>query len=203
MNSSPNSKRNLVEHPYFFGVYANMARHNVFKILSEIAERTGTGKPANNEDKMWEADIIACLNETESKKKRNLPEVQRKVILKLHEHFRFLKALNTTLNADDPDYKKYYDVMRSFLEQLDNTRNQFSHAIHTQTPFNFNLIRWMDYIFDDGLKVLRTRVTLDEKKLLHIKDMKGLRRLKMNMGEELKDQNLTKYSNIISMEKIP
>lgn len=173
MIQQSDTKRNLKEHSWYFGVYANMARHNVFKILNEIAERTGTKRPGS-ESNMRQADVIACLNGEGNNKERNLPDIQRQVVKRLHEYFRFLKALNKTLNAESPDYKMYYGVLRSFLEQLDNVRNEMSHAVHGKSPFNPELIGWMEYIFDDGLKELRTRVPLNEQRLLPLKRYEGL-----------------------------
>lgn len=173
MNSTPAS-RNLEQHPYYFGLFANMARHNVYRILSEIAIKTETGKPSDSETRMWEADVINCLKKSSSANKENLPEKQRRVMEKLHEQFPFLRALNITLNADNPDYNKYYDEMRTILEQLENTRNGLSHAIHKPTSFNEEIIKWLEFIYEDGLKTVRKRIKLDDTKTSFLERYRGM-----------------------------
>lgn len=198
MNTNTTTIRSLQQHPYYFGLFSNMARHNVYRILYEMAVRTETGKPAENEINMWEAGVIKCLNETSDNKKENLPEKQRRVIEKVHQQFPFLRALNITLNADNPDYKKYYGVLRTILEQLENTRNVLSHAIHKQTAFNQEIIKWLEFIFDDGLKTVRTRIKLDEKKTAFLERYRGIdkktKKPKLNTAFEFsfnKNKNIT------------
>ncbi len=171
------SKRTLQEHPQYFGVFANMARHNVYLILHEIADRTGLPKPPG-EESLHKSSVIRILDNTVPDKdleagKINRPDKCKHVIKLLNDHFRFLPLLNISLDAKNPDTIKYYQVMCMFLIQLDTTRNQYTHAIYNKTRFNKDLLKMLEIIFDEGLRDVKSRFALGEEVLNHLRRWKG------------------------------
>lgn len=177
MENSATSKKNLHHDPQYFGVFANLARHNVYNILCEIADRTGLHQPATEEG-LTKAQVIGILNPDLSNKdlqlkKINRPDTCKKVIDQLNRHFRFLPILNYTLDAGNPDSLVYFNVISRFIEQLESTRNQYTHAISTAKNFNGELIRCLEIIFDDGLPKIKERFQLEETDMNHLRRYKG------------------------------
>lgn len=179
MNTDVSSKIALKSQPYYFGVYANIARHNVFNVLNHIAEKTGLGKHGG-EDKMWEAMVIKVLNpDFKAGKKSNfsVPDIQRRVIEYLHLYFPFLKALNLKLDAANQDPTRYYELLKLFLTLLEQTRNQYNHAIAEPAVFTERLIELLNIIFDDGLLVIKERFQLQEVQIKHLRRYDGMDRV--------------------------
>ncbi|MEP7318056.1 MAG: hypothetical protein ABI921_04935 [Panacibacter sp.] len=158
--------------PWIFGVYANMARHNVYRILADIADRCKTRKGIS-EDKLSAIDVLTILKNTDDADSER-PDKCKRVIELLYKHFPFLRYLNKTLEAGDADPQVYYDVMQQLLDTLNNVRNQYSHAMHGEQAFSKEIIRWMVFSFDNGIPEIKKRFGLDEKALEYLRRYKGM-----------------------------
>ena len=173
MKPSIPSKLNLKDHAWYFGVYANMARHNVYKVLTEISIRSGIAAGVD-ESSLTNALVIKILNPAFTDidlqyTKGNRSIKQWEIIELLNKHFPFLKALNKTLDAANPSQLTYYNVICEFIQELNQVRNQYSHAIYTTKPFSSTLFKFLDWIFDDGLKLVVERLKLKEEDVKHLR----------------------------------
>ena len=176
METKAAGKKSLQTDPQYFGAFANIARHNVYKILYEIAESTGLSKPAT-EESLHKCSVIKVLNASIADSNLNEGKINRPdkclhVIKLLNKHFRFLALLNKSLHAENQDPANYYEMMRLFLDQLDAIRNQYTHAINKKQLFNSDLISKLEIVFDEGLPVLKERFRLDEKEIDHLRRFK-------------------------------
>ena len=191
------SKRSLESDPQYFGVFANMARHNVFKIFHEISERTKLPLPPN-EGGLSSCPVMKALDPSisyDELRNSGMPEINRPdkcmhIISLLNHYFRFLPLLNQTLDAGNPDPGQYHKIMCLFLDQLDAVRNQYTHAISKRVSFNDELITKLEFIFDGGLPAIKERFQMDENMMNHLRRYKGLNK----KGDKPKDNHAFKYA---------
>lgn len=181
MNYIPSSKRSLNSDPFYFGVFANLARHNAYKIISDISNRTNIASPATEEN-FEAAELFKLLKPTSGI--HDVVKINKAVDLLL-KNFRFLAPLNITLKADEPDSKEYHSVLTAILNQLENVRNAYSHFFHSPLVFDRKIIKWMEYIFDAALQKVR--------KDFNIKGDENLNHLIRSKGKGKKNNNF-KYS---------
>jgi hypothetical protein len=154
MTTTPMPKRcNSKEQPHYFGTYLNMARHNAFMILNYLSDKyrdTSKGEDKELEEgKLHQAALFRVL-------KNNKPDEVYALIGDLRHYFPFLRyqdvlneQLKGTVSADavldlallmrggsvpmkavkpaELQPKDYADVLRHFLELLNQLRNAFSH----------------------------------------------------------------------------
>lgn len=155
---------NLNTHPYYFGVYANMARHNVFMILNDIAAKTGIPIPEideNKEEELFDGQgrlshpVFAVLSDGADK------VLQKRVIELLYYHFPMLNALSYTLYADNASPLKYYETLERIFYNLEQLRNFYTHAHHKPVQPDMRVFAWMEKVFDDARDEAKRRFNLD------------------------------------------
>lgn len=154
------------------GAYANIARHNVFLILNDIAIKAGqpqTDKESlfvvGNRSKLPTFDkaelqhpVLAALKGTDK-------VVQTRIIELLYFHFPFLKSLSFTLYADNPSPDKYYNLLSIIFYSLEVYRNYYTHVHHSEVTINPYIVRYINDIFDDAISIAKERFNLNEDEL--------------------------------------
>jgi hypothetical protein len=167
MTDSTLPKRcNSKEQPHYFGTYLNMARHNAFMIINYLSTKY-TGASSNDDAKTAQSPVLSLL--LKSKK----PDEVYALIGDLLHYFPFLRyqdvlneQLKGTVSADavldlellmkggsvpkkevkpaELQPKDYADVLRHFLELLNQLRNAFSHY---NAPMRFKTTEQTDTLF--------------------------------------------------------
>lgn len=85
-SSSPNT-RTFVDHPWYFGHYLNMARHNAYVIVKHITEHLSVeDKKEIKEENLQEAEILNSI------KGQSQPDVVKGIVGSLIKHFPFLEV---------------------------------------------------------------------------------------------------------------
>lgn len=84
-SSTPNT-RTLEGHPWYFGHYLNMARHNAYVIVQHITENLGIEDKDIKEENLQEAEILNFI------KGQSQPDVVKGIVGSLIKHFPFLEV---------------------------------------------------------------------------------------------------------------
>ena len=167
----PNNTYTREKNHWFFGAYANMARHNVFLILNDIANKIGLTTP-EEKDESWEKSRIKIFFDPVNANERR-PDITQKCLAELYRHFPFLKALSIKLNATETNPEAYFEILKNFFENLEKIRNFYTHAYHKEQQYENESFLQMNYIFDDAVSLVSERFSLSEEDIEHLQRKKG------------------------------
>ncbi len=147
----PSNKRNLSQHPFFFGNYLNMARHNAFQIIKHLSDkyRLDEADTPQDDGKLADAALLNLL-----KMERDRPDEVRALVRDLMGHFPFLKFLfgEDEQNLPNPDAVR--KVLTQAFTLLNQFRNGYSHHIAKR---QFNQGFPFEKIYSAGLERLIKR----------------------------------------------
>ena len=152
--SKPSRNMTFRDDPYYFGHYANMARHNAFLILEYISEII------SKENKVAENLLPTCSLITKSYKQ---PDELNKVVFKLLEHFPFLIFFhNRKINAENINDGKevvklpdVFEILKMYLQYLSDLRNEMSHYNH---PHIKQQLTGFQDLFNDAINGAQKRM---------------------------------------------
>lgn len=188
---------NLSIPTFHVGAYANIARHNIFLILNDIAQKAGQSQMAFDDENLIITDangkmphykqaelkpvVLKALKGTDK-------VVQAKIIELLYSHFPFLKALSYQLYADNPSPLHYYYLLRDLLYAVEAYRNCYTHIYHSEVEVNPDVFSWMDKIFDDALDIAKKRFNLEEGELINFRRWEGKKKENRNFKYKFTDK---------------
>ncbi|MBC6994308.1 type VI-B CRISPR-associated RNA-guided ribonuclease Cas13b [Neolewinella lacunae] len=146
--ATPVNRKNLHEHPHYFGAFLSIARHNAFMVIKHLSAKYNTSdKDKLKEETLSTAQLFNCLG-----KKFNKPDITKSVISDLKNYFPLLNyPLFLALEADggenkniafESDLEAIQETFKSILTLLNSLRNHFSHYISSvdYSRFNFSPI---------------------------------------------------------------
>lgn len=121
MNNPENQKEktSIGTHPFYFGHYLNMARHNAYIILCALSKKYNFNIPNESEQNEAQLNQFRILNFAADKKKR--PDELNAIKEDLQFHFPVLKTVQLS------EFRKSFSNLLSLLGDL---RNCYSHAYY-------------------------------------------------------------------------
>lgn len=134
--SRPNSK-SISEHPFYFGAFLNIARHNAFMVMRHLsAKHDMEDKDRLDENALGQAKLFNCLKE-----KFNKPDITEAIIRDLKRYFTFLNYplflnLKQQESSDDEvsfetNPQQLGKTLKALFLLLNRMRNHYSHYIST------------------------------------------------------------------------
>ena len=164
------SNRTLAEHPWYFGHYLNMARHNAFVIINDVIEKFGYDK----KEPLKEENLSAGLSGF-YKKHCKTADLQQRFSRNLKRKFPYLycpvpdgnKNYENLDNWNELMGQEVVDVLATALLCLHNLRNQYSHAHESSIPEEYPSIQ---YLFKYGVeaKLAKRFIELETKDYKHL-----------------------------------
>lgn len=145
---SPTNRKSIEDHPFYFGGYLSIARHNAYMVIKHLSAKYNTeDQDKLSEESLSQAKLFNALSE-----KFNKPDVTKAVISDLKKYFSLLNyPLFLALEADggenksiafESDPETLRDKFKGLLTLLNSLRNHFSHYISSvdYSRFDFNPI---------------------------------------------------------------
>lgn len=124
--------RTLNQHPQYFGAYLNMARHNVFLIVNDIATKFGL-KELEEEDKI-NGESCFLTNEITETPNHIYSHLVRQLIVTKVFNSDFLPKSEKELenyNQESIDFKELAATLKQLFIELEEFRNDYSHYFST------------------------------------------------------------------------
>lgn len=125
-------KRTLEQDPQYFGAYLNMARHNVFLIVNDIAAKFGL-KELEEEDKINDESCFLTNEITETPNHIYSHLVRQLIVTKVFNSD-FLPQSEKELenyNQESIDFKELAATLKQLFIELEEFRNDYSHYFST------------------------------------------------------------------------
>ena len=148
--------KNLLTDKYFCASYLNMARHNIYLVLNDIAAQVKK-KPLENEDAILSNSILTPLNpDARGKSEDEL----LKIVELLTRKFPFMEALMEEFLYISNKYKRgderkdkanlsdYHALFELLFRQMNSSRNEYTHVYKEVSPFNADLLRCLKRVYD-------------------------------------------------------
>jgi hypothetical protein len=147
-----NPSKTLENDRYFFASYLNMARRNVFIVMSSISVKMKR-EAIFTDDNLLSAGFLTILQGDKR------PDEQQKLLDLLRQHFPFLKVFEDThlrdfhmRGKDKMEPNDFYNMIFRLLEVLNNLRHEYTHAGHAPSAFPPDLIWCIKETFDAGIR---------------------------------------------------
>jgi hypothetical protein len=152
----------------FYATYLNTAKQNVFIVLRDISEKLGLNF-TDNDDKMLKVELWKKLKSNEK------PELTQKIIERLEQQFSFLNILaknnafdRTQTGGTEAEHEDYHDVLKSWIGQLLNYRNHYTHAVHDKADMDPAIVDGMRILYDADWQELKKRNSLKAEETNHL-----------------------------------
>jgi len=184
--SSIERKHIVLTDKYYFAAYLNMARHNVYMVLTDINTRLGFEKVPGDDAGAVSVIVLQKLKEDSTKKNVIAPDIQLKIIKELHAHFSFLKPMMFAWKkpigeATEEEIQKmeyapgdYYTFFAVFLKALNDLRNEYTHVATQPFDFPADLLHALRVTFDAGVRKAKARFSFEAKDVEHlVRQVKG------------------------------
>jgi ribonuclease BN (tRNA processing enzyme) len=193
---------------YFFASYLNMARHNVYLVLNDVAALLKKS-PLNDDGRILSSSVIALFSNANSKDDEVLKAQEL-----LCRKFPFMESLmdeyllqtNRVANQgkskaervklkEKADKSDYFDLFKLLFEQLNESRNEFTHVYKPTTIFNNLLLQLLKRVYDDSVTKTKEQFTFSSEEVEH------LRRKMANPDRKSKQKTIEKTNFKYAFEK--
>lgn len=161
--------RTMSADKYFFASYLNMARHNIYLVLNDI--NALLKKNAINDDAKIVSAAAVTLLDGKSTKEDEVLKAQELLCQK----FPFINSLmekylfqinreenegkskeNRTKRKEKADITDYHKLFTLLFEQVNQSRNDFTHAYKIVKPFDPLLLQMLKPLYDQSVNKAQT-----------------------------------------------
>lgn len=159
---------------FYFGTYLNMAHHNFYLIIKHISERVET-KDWNTleEEQLQTASLWSIIENPKS----NTADKFNHATTLLGKHFpaflHITKSTHETTNVEKIDTKKFVELLKKALKQLDKLRNYSSHYVHDAVNTEIEPISELADMLQMNIdKVVEEIPEISEEDIEHVKNIR-------------------------------
>jgi hypothetical protein len=177
----------LKETPWYFGVFLNQARHNLYIVLNDLTVRLG-GSPIQDDSQLASCKAITVLYQDNPTFKPD-PVLQQKAIEYYEKHIPFLFAMHykhasekqatseqtpikpseRTKSNLSASITGYYTILTHLIDVLNGLRNFYSHYNMKE---NFSVDKqafyWLNDVYDVNVRLVKSRFSFSQDKYDHL-----------------------------------
>jgi hypothetical protein len=200
--------RKMATDKYFFASYLNMARHNIYLVLNDIAAQLKKSY-INDDGRILSAAAITLLDG-----KSNKDDEVLKAQELLCKKFPFMESLmdeylfqvnkienegkskiDSVKRKEKADISDYHNLFILLFEQVNNSRNNFTHVYKTVKPFDSLLLQLLKTLYDHSVNEAQRLFSFTTIEIEHI------RRRKANPDRSSKQKVIEKPNFRYALEK--